>query len=156
MKNFAWMAAALFAAAAFSGAAIAADYPSYQGEWKLNEAESHYPPGLPEMKDHHITVTNDDGVNLAYSDSLTLGGKPVSVSFDGAYGGKPITMSNGQVKRVYHDKAGFHDTWKGADGSSGTNRCTFSPDGKRMNCIAKFKGPGQAKMMVAHEVWEKQ
>jgi len=154
MKRLAVTAAILIAAA--SGAAQAADYPSYQGEWTLNEAESHYPPGLPEMKDHHISVTKDDGTNLAYSDSLTVGGKPISASFDGAYGGKPVTMSSGQVTRVYHDKTGFHDKWTGPDGSSGTDRCVFTADGKRMNCTARFKGKGQKTMMEAHEVWDRQ
>jgi len=160
MKNFASAAAILVAAASLAGTAQAAaqgaQYPSYQGEWKLNEAESHYPPGVPEMKDHHITVTKDDGVNLAYSDSLTVGGKAISASFDGVYGGKPTTMSSGQVTRVYHDKDGFHDKWTGPDGSSGTDKCVFAADGKRMNCTARFKGKGQKTMMEAHEVWDRQ
>ncbi|HEX4506953.1 MAG TPA: hypothetical protein VH722_14585, partial [Alphaproteobacteria bacterium] len=121
MKNFACATAILLAAASAAGMAQAAGYPSYQGEWKLNEAQSHYPPGVPEMKDHVITVTKDDGTNLAYSDNLTVGGKPISASFDGVYGGKPITMSSGQVTQVYHDKTGFHDKWNGPDGSSGTD-----------------------------------
>jgi len=156
MKSFACAAAALLAAASVAGTAQAAKYPSYEGTWKLNEGQSHYPPGLPEMKDHVITVTKDDGTNLQYSDALTVGGKPVSASFDGAYGGKPVTMSSGQVTQVYHDKGGFHDKWKGPDGSSGTDKCVFSADGKTMNCTARFKGKGQKTMMEAHEVWEKQ
>jgi hypothetical protein len=156
MKNLACAAAVLLAAASLAGAAEAAQYPSYQGEWKLNEAASHYPPGVPEMKDHHITVTKDDGVNLEYTDALTVNGNAISASFDGVYGGQPITMSSGQVTRVYHDKTGFHDAWKGPDGSSGTDKCVFSADGKQMNCTARFKGKGQKTMMEAHEVWEKQ
>ena len=133
MKTFLSAAAVLFAAASIAGTAQAAKYPSYQGEWTLNEAQSHYPAGVPEMKDHVITVSKDDGTNLAYSDSLTVGGKPISASFDGAYGGKPVTMSSGQVTRVYHDKDGFHDKWTGPDGSSGrwailSNHSHLSPD----------------------------
>jgi hypothetical protein len=156
MKHIAFAAAILLAAAPVAVGAQAASYPSYRGVWKLNEAESQYPAGLPEMNDHVITVTKDDGVNLAYSDSLTVGGKPMSAAFDGVYGGKPATMSTGQITRVYHDANGFHDKWEGADGSSGTDKCVFTRDGRRMNCVAQFKGKGQEAMMEAHEVWERQ
>ncbi len=146
------LAALAASALLMSGTAGAA---SYEGEWVLNVEQSHYPPGVPEIKDHHMTVTKDDGTNLKYTDNFVIAGQENHVSFDGTYGGKPYTTSNGQIMHVYHTKTGFRDKWTAPNGSSGTDVCNFSPDGNTMNCTARFKGPGAAKEMVAHEVWNR-
>ena len=136
-------------------ASASAAAASYEGEWVLNAAESHYPPGVPEIKDHHMTVAKDDGTILKYTDNFIIAGQENHVSFDGTYGGKPSTTSNGQIMRVYHTKAGFRDKWTAPNGASGTDVCDFSADGNTMKCTARFKGPGAAKVMVAHEVWDR-
>jgi hypothetical protein len=147
------LAALAASALMISGTAGAA---SYEGEWILNADQSHYPPGVPEIKDHHMTVAKDDGKALQYTDNFVIAGQENHVTFDGTYGGKPYVMTgNGQTMHVWHTKTGFRDKWTDPKGSSGTDVCVFTADGNTMNCTARFKGPGAAKEMVAHEVWNR-
>jgi hypothetical protein len=136
------------------GAAYAG--PAYEGEWTLNVAESKYPPGFPEIKDHHMQVTKDDGTHLAYTDNFTIGDQPPShVSYDGAYDGKPYKTSDGQMMAYFKTKTGYRDQYTAPNGTKGKDKCDFSADGKRMTCHGQFTPPGAKQPVTFLEVWDK-
>lgn len=139
------------------GGARAADAPfSYQGTWKLNTAESKYPPGFPDIHDHVITVAKDDGNILQYTDNFTIGDQPPThVSYDGAYDGKLRKTSDGQVIAFYHTKTGYRDHYKAPNGTKGKDKCDFSGDGNRLTCHGWFISPGAKDPVRFVEVWDK-
>jgi len=133
-----------------------ADPSNYQGDWVLNVAKSKYPPGFPDIKNHHMTVTKDDGTSLAYTDNFTIGDKPEThVSYDGAYDGKPYKTSDGQMMAYFHTKTGYRDQYTGPTGVKGKDNCSFSADGKVMTCHGQFTPPGAKGPTKFLEVWDK-
>jgi hypothetical protein len=139
------------------GAASAADAPSvYQGDWKLNTTESKYPPGFPQIHDHVLNVTKDDGKTLQYTDNFAVGDMPPThVSFDGAYDGKPYKTSDGQMMAYFHTKTGYRDQYTAPNGTKGKDKCDFSADGKTMTCHGQFTPPGAKTPVKFLEVWDK-
>ncbi len=128
---------------------------SWQGEWRLNVAESRYPAGFPPIHDHTTVVERDDGTALKYTDSFTVGDQPrTQVSFDGAYDGKPYKTSDGQMMAFRHTARGYRDSWTSAAGVKGKDACDFSPDGKTLKCRGSFAPPG-GKTTSFTEVWNK-
>lgn len=149
----AFIGSALLFGAAGAGAA---DYASWQGHWIWNKTESHYPPGFPEIQSHTMDVTRDDGNLLQYTDSFTIGANgPTTVTFDGAYDGKMHKMSDGQLMAFRHvGKDGYQDHWTSAQGTVGSDRCTFSNDARKLTCHGQFTPPkGQTVRFV--EVFDK-
>jgi len=147
-------AAALAGMFLVSGGAYAAT-SNYQGEWVLNVGKSKYPAGFPEIKDHHMTVTKDDGTSLSYTDNFTIGGQTTHVSYDGAYDGKPYKTSDGQMMAYFHTKTGYRDQYTAENGTKGKDRCSFSADGKVMTCHGQFTPPGAKTPVKFLEVWDK-
>jgi hypothetical protein len=130
--------------------------PSWQGEWRLNVAESHYPPGFPPIHDHVMQVMKDDGKALQYTDNFAIGDQPTThVSYDGAYDGKPYKTSDGQMMAFWHTKTGYRDRWTAANGTKGHDRCAYSADGNKMTCQGAFLPPGAKKEVTFLEVWDK-
>jgi hypothetical protein len=155
IRDFRWFrAASILALAAAPGMAGGAGL-SWQGEWHLNAAESQYPPGFPDIHDHVTHVTRDDGSALEYTDSFTIGSNPpTSVSFAGAYDGKPHAMSDGQMMAFFHMKHGYRDSWVSPTGTKGKDSCVFSNGGAKLTCHGAFTAPG-AKPVTFVEVWDK-
>src|SRR4051794_6566869 len=92
--KFGVAAAAL--ALAGGSAHAAKNYVSSKGEWTLNVAETKYPAGFPNIHDHVMQVTADDGKILQYTDNFAIDNGPMQhVSLDGAFDGKPHKMTNG-------------------------------------------------------------
>ncbi len=128
---------------------------SWQGVWRLNVAQSKYPPGFPEIHDHVTTVRTDDGKALVYTDRFTIGdAPPTEVSFDGAYDGKLYRTSDGQMMAFVHTRHGYLDHWTSPAGAKGQDRCDFSADGNRLTCHSAYIAPG-AKQVTFVEVWDK-
>ena len=130
--------------------------PFYVGEWTLNVAESKYPPGFPNIHDHHMQVTKDDGTHVAYTDNFTVGDQPPAhSSYDGAYDGKPYKTSDGQMMAYFHTATGYRDEYTAPNGTKGKDACDFSADKKRMTCHGQFTPPGAAQPVTFLEVWDK-
>jgi hypothetical protein len=138
-----------------SGAAFAASPYAYEGEWTLNVEKSKYPPGFPEIKDHHMQVTKDDGASLQYTDNFTIGDQATHVSYDGAYDGKPYKTSDGQMMAYFHTKTGYRDQYTAPNGTKGKDSCSFSADGKVMTCHGQFTPPNAKEPVKFLEVWDK-
>src|SRR5437016_5294098 len=81
------LAAAAAAFALTGGTASAGkNYVSSKGEWTLNVAETKYPAGFPNIHNHVMQVTADDGKALQYTDNFAIGDGPMQhVSLDGAF-----------------------------------------------------------------------
>ena len=79
--------AVLAAAAALAGSNALADEGAYEGTWKLNVEQSHYPAMMPTIKDHVMVVSYDDGKLLKYTDNFTMGTTTSHVTFDVIVGG---------------------------------------------------------------------
>ena len=54
-------AVAIAAAVALAGGSALAEEGAYEGTWKLNVEQSHYPAMMPTIKDHVMVVSFDDG-----------------------------------------------------------------------------------------------
>jgi len=152
--------------AAIAGLALVAvtaqaktDYASWQGKWRIDAEGTKYPPGFPEITDHVITVSKDDGETLQYNDSWSIGGKPGSSSFDGAYGGKEYPTSDGHMMWYKHVSADtYEDHWTDKNGTVGRDRCTFSADRKQMTChgsVTPANGPAKGQEASYDEHWSK-
>ena len=127
-------------------------FPSWQGQWKI--ASTEHPPSFPKIENHILTVTKDDGSKLAYTDHWTIGGKPSSSSYDGAYDGKPYKTSDGQNMAYEHVAGGYQDHWTNDSGASGEDRCTFTSDGLHMNCASSMTPKG-GQPVAFKEHWDK-
>jgi hypothetical protein len=147
--------AALAAAAALAGGNALAEEGAYEGTWKLNVEQSHYPAMMPTIKDHVMVVSYDDGKLLKYTDNFTIADKTTHVTFDGAYDGKPYKMTNGQDMHVQHTKGGYIDHWKDPSGSTGIDACDFSANMTVMTCHSSFTPKGMKKPVPFVEVWNK-
>jgi hypothetical protein len=131
------------------------NYVSWQGEWRINATGTKYPAGFPEITDHVIKVAKDDGKTLEYTDSSSVGGKPLSSSFDGTYGGKEYPTSDGHMMWYKHVSADtFEDRWTDKNGTVGQDRCTFTPDRKHMTCHGSVVPPN-GKEASYDERWDK-
>jgi hypothetical protein len=140
MKRIAALAALALTAAA--GQAMAGDYVSWQGKWKLNTEKTHYPPIIP-VTSNDVDVTKDDGNTLQYTGKVVVGGKPVSASFSGAYDGKPYDAGNGQTLTYEHvSKTTFKSVRKAADGTvAERSTCSLTTDGKVFTCHIELPMP---------------
>jgi hypothetical protein len=147
--------AVLAAAAALASGSALAEEGAYEGTWKLNVEQSHYPAMMPTIKDHVMVVSYDDGKLLKYTDNFTIADKTTHVTFDGAYDGKPYKMTNGQDMHVQHTKGGYIDHWKDPSGSTGIDACDFSGNMTVMTCHSSFTPKGAKKPVPFVEVWNK-
>lgn len=136
------------------GNALAAE-GTYEGTWKLNVEQSHYPAMMPTIKDHVMVVSYDDGKLLKYTDNFTIGDKTSHVSFDGAYDGKPYKTTNGQDMHVEHTKTGYRDHWVDPSGSTGIDTCDFTENMTVMTCHSSFTPKGAKQPVTFMEVWNK-
>jgi hypothetical protein len=147
--------AAAIAIALAGGSALADEKGTYEGTWKLNVEQSHYPAMMPTIKDHVMVVSLDDGKLLKYTDNFTIGDKTSHVVFDGAYDGKPHKVSNGQDMYVEHTKTGYKDHWVDPNGSTGIDVCDFSENMTVMTCHSSFTPKGAKEPVKFMEVWNK-
>ena len=76
--------AAIAVAVGLAGGSAFAEDGTYEGTWKLNVEQSHYPAMMPTIKDHVMVVSYDDGKLLQYTDNFTMGTTTSHVTFDGA------------------------------------------------------------------------
>lgn len=132
----------------------AAQYPSFQGRWKISETGTEYPASFPKIENHVITVSKDDGHKLAYTDHWVIAGKPGSSSYDGAYDGKPYRTTDGHDMAYEHVAGGYQDHWTDDKGTVGEDHCIFTPDGKHMNCTGSTTPKGGQKLSYK-EHWDK-
>ena len=152
--RFIVMAAALTLAVS-AGAADANKFASFQGLWRLNVAETHYPPGI-KITGNDMNVTTDDGATLQYSETVTMDGTAMTQAFDGAYDGKPRPIAGGQTLAFRHISATTYGAVRhNADGEAVEHSaCTISADGKRMSCrVSAF--PPKGKPVKFIEVFDK-
>jgi hypothetical protein len=150
-------ATAIAAAILLSGGiASAKGYVSSEGEWTLNVAQTKYPAGFPNIHDHVMQVTKDDGKTLQYTDNFAMGNGPMQhVTLDGAFDGKPHKMTNGQDMMVTLSENGYHDQWIAPGGTTGWDNCDYSKHVTVMTCHAGFIPPGATKPVTFTEVWNK-
>lgn len=117
--------------------AQAAKYVSSEGEWTLNVKETKYPAGFPNIHNHVMQVTKDDGKTLQYTDNFAIGDGPMQhVTLDGAFDGKPHKMTNGQDMMVTLSDQGYHDQWIAPGGTTGWDNCDYSRHVTLMTCHA--------------------
>ena len=145
---------ALLSTASF--AQPSSDYTSQEGKWALNTAKSHHAAGAQIAKSSELVTTKDDGKTLQFTQSLTTEkGEILSISFDGAYDGKPHSMHNGSTMLFKHVSANtYRDSGKRLDGASWKETCTFSADHTTLSCKgADITRDGKTLPYV--EVWNK-
>ncbi len=154
--KFGLAAAAAMLALTGGIASAAKGYVSSKGEWTLNVAETKYPAGFPNIHDHVMQVTADDGKVLQYTDNFAIGDGPMQhVSLDGTFDGKPHKMSNGQDMMVVLSDKGYHDQWIAPNGTTGWDNCDYSKHVTLMTCHAGFIPPGATQPVTFTEVWNK-
>jgi len=151
------LAAAVAALALASGTADAAKaYVSSKGEWTLNVKETKYPAGFPNIRNHVMQVTADDGKVLQYTDNFAIGDGPMQhVSLDGTFDGQPHKMSNGQNMMVTLTENGYHDQYISPNGTTGWDNCEYSKHVTVMTCHAGFIPAGSTTPVTFTEVWDK-
>jgi len=119
-------------------------YVSFAGDWRLNEAESHYPGGFRRLHDEIIHVQRDDGRVVQYVDSGVLpDGTPSAYGFHSAWNAGPGLASDGSLiafrhlgphefvfRRIYPlDESPINRA-----GSRRVEYCRYSADGNRLTC----------------------
>jgi hypothetical protein len=136
-------------------AQAAGDYLSWQGQWKLNMEKTKYPPEIP-VTGNDLTVSKDDGNVLQYSGAVTVGGKTVTASYDGAYDGKPHDAGGGQTLTYHHiDKSTFASERKAADGTvAERSTCKLTTNGKTFTCHIELPRAGK-KALVFDEHFDR-
>lgn len=149
-------AAACAAICLLAGGAQAAKYVSSEGEWTLNVKETKYPAGFPNIHDHVMQVTKDDGKVLRYTDNFAIGDGPMQhVTLDGTFDGTSHKMTNGQDMMVLLSEHGYHDQWIAPNGTTGWDNCDYSKHVTLMTCHAGFIPPGATNPVTFTEVWNK-
>lgn len=138
------------------GLAQAKGYVSSEGEWTLNVVQTKYPAGFPNIHDHVMRVTKDDGKALQYTDNFAIESGPMQhVTLDGAFDGMPHKMTNGQDMMVTLSEHGYRDQWIAPSGTTGWDNCDYSKHVTLMTCHAGFIPPGTTKPVTFTEVWNK-
>ncbi len=154
MKHALIIAAAMLAT---TSAQAGSKYMSWQGKWSLDTAKTHYPATFPKITKNDMNVTKDDGKILQFTDTLTMDGKDVTQSFDGAYDGKFRPTPDG-MQVAYHRAspktvAGIR---KAADGFIVEHSaCTFADDGETMTCHIKIHSKTDKKPLEFDEYFNR-
>lgn len=145
------------ALASINGAAAASKYVSLEGKWSLNVKETHYPAGFPSITKNDMNVTKDDGKVLQFTENLTMDGKDITATWDGAYDGKMRPTSDGQQLAWHHVSARTAgDERKNADGvTTGKSACSVSADGARLTCRIQAFSPKSPKPIKFTEIFDK-
>jgi len=151
------VAAMLAFAAAAAPAEAKSKYLSWQGQWALDTAKTHYPTGFPKITRNDMNVTKDDGKILQFTDTLTMDGKDVTATFDGAFDGKFHPAGDGQ-EVAYHRVSNktIGGVRKNAAGFTTENSaCTIADDESKTVChIEVFMKPGD-KPIVFDEYFDR-
>lgn len=135
----------------------ASQYVSLEGKWSLNLNETHYPPGFPSITKNDMNVTKDDGKILQFTENLTMDGKDVTSTWDGAYDGKMRPTSDGQQLAWHHVSARTAgDERKNAEGvTTGKSACAISADGAHMTCHIQAFSSKNPKPIKFVEIFDK-
>ena len=138
-------------------AGAADKYVSLEGKWSLNLKETHYPAGFPKITKNDMIVTKDDGTVLQFTENLTMDGKDITSTWDGAYDGKMRPTSDGQQLAWHHVSArSAGDERKNADGmTTGKSVCNVSAGGDKLACHIQSFVPGQKKPIKFTEIFDK-
>ena len=157
MRRTIEIALVLAVALAAAPAGAADKYVSLEGKWSLNLKETRYPAGFPKIARNDMIVTKDDGTALQFTETMTMDGKDINSTWDGAYDGKMRPTSDGQLLAWHHVSARTAgDERKNADGvTTGKSVCTVSAGGDKLACRIQTFIPGQKKPIKFTEIFDK-
>lgn len=144
--------------AIFAATAFAADtqYVSQKGSWILNKAETKIPAGGFVPVDTPTMVTLDDGKALKFVIYvMTSTGLQPSITFEGAYDGKPYAYGQDATRSFLHVSANsFRADTKANDGASSSEVVTFAAGNAKMRAEGKYMD-AKGKTYDYVEVWDK-